>query len=138
MANITRFGVSIEEDLLAAFDSLCQERGWGNRSEAFRHLIRMALNDSQWESSELCGGSLTLIYDHHRHDLARRLMDIQHEHHELIIATLHVHLDHHNCMECLVLKGSPIDVRQLAQKLVSCKGVAYGVFNRAPSSEDLH
>lgn len=138
MGRITRFGISLDEELLAAFDALCHERGWGNRSEAFRHLIRMALNDEQWDESAFCGGSLTLVYDHHRHDLARRLMDIQHEYHDIIVSTLHVHLDHNNCMECLALQGKPDAVRQLAQKLISCKGVAYGAFNRAPSAKDLH
>lgn len=137
MGKITRFGVSLEEDLLAAFDRLCRERGWETRSEAFRHLIRMALNDNQWDKSSFCGGSLTLVYNHHHYDLAQHLMEIQHEYHKNIVATLHVHLDQHNCMECLALQGDPTDMRELAQKLISCKGIAYGAFNRAPSAQDL-
>lgn len=137
MGNLTRFGVSLDADLLAAFDALCRERGYGNRSEAIRDLVRKALNEKQWGEGESGGGTLTLVYDHHRNDLSRRLMAIQHDCHEIIVATMHVHLDHHNCMECLALKGDPAKVRSLADRLASCRGVKYGVFNRAPNGDDL-
>lgn len=137
MGKLARFGISIDEDLLSAFDELCQKNGYANRSEAIRDLIRQAINSEQWGEKDSCGGTLTLVYDHHRHDLAKRLMDIQHDSHEVIVATMHVHLDHANCMECLALKGETTAVRNLAQKLVSCRGVKYGVFNKAPNGEDL-
>lgn len=137
MAELARFGVSLDSSLLEVFDQWCREKGYENRSEAIRDLIRHAINEEQWGSGNQCGGTLTLVYDHHRHDLAKRLVAIQHDHHDVIIATMHVHLDHHNCLECLALKGEPEAVRSLAQKLISCKGVKYGVFNRAPNGEDL-
>lgn len=137
MGKLARFGVSLDEELLADFDNFCKRREYGTRSEALRDLIRGALNDDQWGKSGLCGGTLTLVYDHHRHDLARKLMAIQHEYHDVIVATMHVHVDHHNCMECLALKGDADSVRTLAQRLASCRGVKYSAFNRAPNGEDL-
>lgn len=137
MSKLTRFGVSLEQELLDEFDQLCASRGYSSRSEALRDLIRASLAETQWTKADSCGGSLTLIYDHHKHDLARRLMAIQHDSHGLIIASLHVHLDHDNCLETLVLKGAPADVTALAQNLISCRGVKYGVFNPAPNGKDI-
>lgn len=137
MANLARFGVSLDGELLTAFDRLCESRGYANRSEAIRDLIRQELTEAQWQQGGICSGTLTLVYDHHRHDLARRLMIIQHEHHDLIMASMHVHLDHDNCLETLALKGPAESVRYLAEKLTATRGVKYGAFNRAPNGEKL-
>lgn len=137
MAGLTRFGVSLEQDLLEAFDALCERRGYGSRSEAIRDLIRSAIASDLWQQGGEASGTLSLIYDHHKHDLARRVMAIQHEYHDLIVATLHVHLDHDNCLETLVLKGCAKKISTLAQNLISCRGVKYGVFNPAPQGRDL-
>ncbi len=133
-----RFGVSIEEGLLDSFDALCSQKGYGSRSEALRDLIRKAILEEDWQNETgMRYGTLTLVYDHHRHDLARKIMNIQHEDHDLIITTMHLHLDHDNCLEVLVLKGECVRVGKLAQKLVSCKGVKHGTFTPAPGGKDV-
>lgn len=137
MGKLRRFGVSLENDLLESFDALCADKGYANRSEAIRDLIRGALAQDRWGGSGVGGGVLTLVYDHHKHDLARRLTRIQHDCHDIIITTMHIHLDHDNCLEILVLKGDVQRVRSLSQKLISCKGVKYGVFNPAPEGGDV-
>lgn len=137
MSGVARFGVSLEQELLDAFDKLCATRGYASRSEAIRDLIRSSLASEQWNQGGICSGTLCLVYDHHKHDLARRIMSIQHDFHDLIVATLHVHLDHENCLETLVLKGEARDLTALSQSLISCRGVKYGIFNPAPSGRDL-
>ena len=105
MGKLVRFGVSLDEDLLEPFDALCARKSYSNRSEAIRDLIRKALVEDDWRDAGGQGaGTLTLVYDHHKNDLARRLMKIQHDDHDIIVTTLHVHLDHYNCLEVLVLK----------------------------------
>ena len=127
MGKLTRFGVSLDEELLEPFDALCAVKGYSNRSEAIRDLILKALVAEEWQQADGQGaGTLTLVYDHHKNDLARRLTQMQHDEHDIIIATLHVHLDHHNCLEVLILKGEAARVRALADKLISCKGVKIG------------
>ena len=96
MGNLARFGVSLDEDLLEPFDQLCKRKSYPNRSEAIRDLIRKALVEERWSNDASGAGTLTLVYDHHKNDLARRLMTIQHDDHDLIVTTLHVHLDHYN------------------------------------------
>ena len=138
MGKLTRFGVSLDEELLEPFDALCAVKGYSNRSEAIRDLIRKALVAEEWQQADGQGaGTLTLVYDHHKNDLARRLTQMQHDEHDIIIATLHVHLDHHNCLEVPILKGEAARVRALADKLISCKGVKHGTFSGTTTGQDL-
>lgn len=137
MGKLARFGVSLDEELLEPFDCWLRGKGYATRSEAIRDLIRSALQEARWGKSGMGGGTLTLVYDHHKHDLSRKLINIQHEDHDIIVTTMHVHLDHHNCLEVLVLKGDCQRVLALAEKLVSCRGVVYGAFNPAPTSGEL-
>ena len=137
MGKLARFGVSLDEELLAPFDQLCREKGYTTRSEAIRDLLRGALAQASFGSGRSLRGVLTLVFDHHKHDLSRRLMNLQHDSHDLILTTMHVHLDHSNCMEVLILKGDNDRVRGLSQKLISCRGVKYGIFNPVPEGEEL-
>lgn len=138
MANLARFGVSLREDLLLPFDELCRRKSYTNRSEAIRDLIRRALIQDEWKRLEgEVAGTLTLVYDHHSNDLARRLMDIQHDHYNVVITSMHVHLDHHNCLEVLVLRGDAAAVSSLADRLIACNGVKHGVFVPTTLGKDL-
>ena len=137
MGKLARFGVSLDEDLLEQFDKLLHDKNYATRSEGIRDLIRASILENNWKKSGFGGGTLTLVYDHHKHDLSRKLVNIQHEHHEIIVTTMHVHLDHHTCLEVLVLKGECPDILSLVHKLISCRGVEYGVFNPAPTPEDI-
>lgn len=138
MGSTIRFGVSLDSELLERFDALCAERGYENRSEAIRDLIRNTLVQQEWEASgNDVAATLTLVYDHHKSDLAQKITNLQHDAHHLIITTLHVHLDHHNCLEVLVLKGTGDEVRALGQKLISTKGVMFGKLSLATTGENL-
>jgi len=127
MGKLSRFGVSIDSDLLDRFDSFIKDKGYENRSEALRDLIRDRLVDSVVVGGNgSVVGTVTLIYDHHTRLLPEKLTDLQHEHHEIIISTLHAHLDHKNCLEVIVLRGKSRDVQKLADRLISTKGVRHG------------
>ena len=106
-------------------------------TEVANHRIK-ALVEEEWQHADVvAAGTLTLVYDHHKNDLARKLTRMQHDDHDIIITTLHVHLDHHNCLEVLVLKGDAGRVRALADRLVSCKGVKHGTFSGTTTGQDL-
>src|ERR1041385_4058424 len=106
MSGLSRIGVAIDSGLLDKFDRLIGQRGYTNRSEAFRDLIRDQLVERTWESPEsVVVGTVTLVYDHHVRLLNEKLTSIQHDHHDAILWTLHVHLDHDNCLEVLVVRG---------------------------------
>lgn len=124
---LKRFSIAVEYDLLARFDALLTEEGYSNRSEAVRDLIRDALVKSEWDSEEsITTGAVVLVYDHHKHDLVQKLTDIQHNGYHLIVASLHTHLDEHNCMEIIVTRGTVKQIRSLANRLISTRGVKHG------------
>ena len=127
MEKITRFGVSIEPDLLNKFDKIIKKKGYKNRSEAIRDIIRKNLITERTEdpNSEAIG-TLTMIYDHHAGNLTNRLLDLQHHHHKEILTTTHIHVDHDNCLEVLVLKGKTRNIQKLADNIKSLKGIKHG------------
>ena len=127
MGELSRIGVAIDTALLEKFDELITGRGYTNRSEAFRDLIRDELIRQEWESPDAqVVGTVTLVYDHHVRQLSERLTGMQHDHHHNILSTLHVHLDHDNCLEVLVVKGRAAAVRKIADALIATKGVKHG------------
>jgi len=127
MGTLSRIGVSLDSELLHQFDSFIADKGYENRSEAFRDLIRDRLVSSAVASGNaLVVGTVTLIYDHHTRLLPEKLTDVQHESHAIVISTLHAHLDHENCLEVVVLRGKSKDVQKLADRLISTKGVQHG------------
>lgn len=137
MSELVRFGVSLESDLLAAFDELSRKRGYANRSEALRHLLRKELDEEAVTAPDLqVAGVLSLVYDHHESDLPRRLTSMQHEAHDSVLATLHVHLDRHHCLEIMTLRGRCHTVRELAERLRSTKGVLQGALSLTAMTED--
>ncbi len=123
---LKRFGVSIPDGLLTKFDKYIGEKGYTNRSEALRDLIRKLLVESEWEyGNEDTIGVILLVYDHHKTDLTENLTSIQHGYLNQIYGSFHIHLDHSNCMEILIAKGKPKLIKQIADKLGSTKGVKY-------------
>ena len=139
MAELTRFGISIDERLLERFDAMIGEKGYGNRSEAIRDLIRAALVEEDWErdDNKEMVGTVTLVYNHHTRDLADKLTEQQHSHHDAIVSALHVHLDAHHCLEVVVVRGRAADVRRLAAELIGTKGVKHGKLVTSTSGKDL-
>jgi CopG family transcriptional regulator, nickel-responsive regulator len=128
MSEKERVSLAIEPELLAEFDALVERSGHGNRSEAVRDLIRGRLLEEEFTSSGRAGavGTVTLVYDHTKRDLADRLLEVGHDHHGEVIATLHVHLDHDHCLEVIALRGKPKELRQIADHLIGMKGVQHG------------
>ncbi len=127
MPQLTRFGISMDTRLLEQFDALVARKGYVNRSEAIRDLIRNALVEEQWSrGDEEIVGTVTLVYDHHVRDLADKLTEHQHDHHDAIVSALHVHLDHDHCLEVVVVRGPASRVKRLADELIGTKGVKHG------------
>ncbi|WP_303721319.1 nickel-responsive transcriptional regulator NikR [Malonomonas rubra] len=138
MANLTRFGISIDSRLLSQFDEMIDQKGYVNRSEAIRDLIRAALVEKEWaDDNQQTVATVTLVYDHHTRDLSDKLTEHQHSHHEEIVSTLHVHLDHHHCLEVVVIKGAANRVKRIADELIGTKGVKHGKLVATTTGQNL-
>jgi CopG family nickel-responsive transcriptional regulator len=133
-----RFTISLEASLAAAFDRLIERRGYSNRSEAVRDLLRDKLGEDELarEEAPYCIAALSYVYNHHERDLAERLTEIQHRHHDLTVSTMHAHLDHDECMETVILRGPTAAVRAFADAIRAERGVRHGSLNLVPADMD--
>jgi CopG family nickel-responsive transcriptional regulator len=137
MTELARTGVSLEEDLLKEFDRLITKRGYQNRSEAFRDLIREALLSETVDSNKPVVGTLTLVYDHHVPNLSEKLTEAQHSVGAMVLAATHVHLDHHYCLEVIIMKGKSKELQEVADRLLALRGVELGKLVLTNSGKDL-
>lgn len=137
-----RITITLDDDLVEQFETFRKERGYANRSEAFRDLIRHRLGDEHLAAREDgdCLATLTYVYNHHQRELACRMTQLSHDHHDLAVSTLHVHLDHDNCMETVVLRGGLERVRAFADRVMAQTGVRHGRLYLLPvkASEQTH
>lgn len=140
MSKITRFGVSLESSLLEKFDRLNEQKGYKNRSEAIRDLIREKMVTEEWASSDSAHetvGVFSLVYDHHQRDLNQTLNGIQHRYVDVIVSSTHVHIDHHNCLEVIILRGKQDIIKKISDELASTRGVKHGKLITTSTGENL-
>lgn len=124
---LARYSVSMDARLLEKFDRLIESRGYDNRSEAIRDLIRSALVEEDWAAAaSTVAATVTIVYNHHRGNVAERLAELQHHHVGRVVSSTHVHLDNDNCLEVVILRGRSREIRKLAEELVAIKGVVHG------------
>ena len=137
MSRLVRFGVSMEEPLLRKLDAHCRKEGHPNRSEAIRELVRNLVVEEEWASAGEVAGTILLVFDHHRRDLAGRILRVQHSLHEVIVSTQHIHCDPDNCLEVIVFRGTAADVRRLFFRLKSLRGIKYAMLAPATTGRNL-
>jgi CopG family nickel-responsive transcriptional regulator len=137
MKKLVRFGVSLDHHLLDDFDRLIERKNYTNRSEALRDLIRDNLVGQEWDENKETVGTITIVYDHHVHDLTKKLTDIQHRSHRLVLSAMHVHLDHDHCVEVLVVRGKGADIKKVADTLIGTKGVKHGKLTMTTTGQGL-
>lgn len=139
MAPVQRFTISLDAELAAQFDALIEAKGYENRSEAVRDLIRMGLDDAALQHGARspagwCVATVTYVFDHTERVVSGRVLDLQHDDHDVVVSSLHTHLDHQNCLETVVLRGPVRAVRACAEKLVALRGVRHGNVHVVPLS----
>lgn len=129
-----RFTISLSDDLAAEFDQWIQARGYSNRSEAVRDLLRKEIETKRLVQDQAIHSIATLsyVYNHHERNLAERLTNLQHEAHDLVVSSMHVHLDHDDCLETLFLRGLTQQIRNLTDKLSAETGVRHSALNLVP------
>lgn len=134
----TRFGISLDGDLLRKFDRLIALKGYKARSEAIRDLIRESLVKEEWQAGDTeTAGTITLVYSHHTRELQDTLTELQHHYHSSIISTMHIHLDEHNCLEVLIVKGKGRIIKKIADMLTATRGVKHGKLTLTTTGRDI-
>jgi len=125
MSNITRFSVSLPQDLLEKFDALITSQHYPTRSKAIGDLIRESLVKHEWTSGREVAGAIVLVYDHHKRELSNTLVEVQHNFYKVIVSTQHIHLDHDTCLEIIAVRGKAEVVQELSHKLKALKGILH-------------
>jgi len=137
MAELVRFGISLDSELLHRFDALNTAKHYPSRSEALRDLIRQELVSHEWQQNDRqVAGAITFVYDHHRRALLNQIIDIQHDFQQTIISTQHIHVDRSTCLEIIAVKGSAADIQLLADRLRALKGVRHGIVSMSSLGQD--
>jgi CopG family nickel-responsive transcriptional regulator len=137
MSELVRTGLSLDRELLDRFDAAIAERKYSNRSEAVRDLIRDYLVSQEANANRVVAATLTIVYDHHRPNLTEKLVEAQHHAGGKVLAATHVHLDHHNCLEVVIMKGRSGDLHDLANSILSLRGVKHGQLVVTSTGKDL-
>ncbi|PIE55834.1 MAG: nickel-responsive transcriptional regulator NikR [Desulfobulbus propionicus] len=135
---LRRFSISLDADLLKKFDGYVQQKGYTNRSEAVRDLIRKKIVEEEWDRDGEVVGVVTLVFNHHQAQLQERITELQHRYYQQITSTTHVHMDHHNCLEVTIVKGNARKVEELAEQLMALRGVKDGNLTMSSTGNALH
>lgn len=136
MAQLSRFGVSLDKELLKKFDRYIRQKKYTNRSKAISDLLRQEIIGQQWQEGKEIAGAITIIYDHHKRELLDKLTGIQHDFQKVIISTQHVHLDHNNCLEIIAVKGKAKEAQRLADTLKAVKGIKHGTLSMSTTGKE--
>lgn len=127
MGQVDRFSVSLDLELLAAFDQHIASRGYHNRSEAVRDLIRDLLTSSRAQGSDApIVAILTAVCRHQEADAGRRLRDCLAENAELVGGSLHFPLDAQRDVLAIALSGRSDRVQALADRIQAMRGISHG------------
>ncbi|HMY20907.1 MAG TPA: nickel-responsive transcriptional regulator NikR [Polyangium sp.] len=123
MSDLVRFGVAMERGLLADFDRRIAERGYENRSEAIRDLVRADLVRAAYDQGATVVATITVVFAPHVRGELLRLCDVGPHEPELILASQHVRIDPARHLETFVVRAKADKLTELAGKIAGVKGV---------------
>ncbi len=123
---VARIGVSLEKNLLDALDEYVDDNHFSNRSQAIRHLINKNTVEQKWQCNNYVAGSVTLLYDPGRREIQNQIADVQVDYHDEILSTQRIILAQSKHMEIIAIKGIASRLTELADKLISIKGMQNG------------
>ncbi len=126
MGQVDRFGVSMDAELLAAFDKVIAAKGYGNRSEAIRDLVRDMLLEEDWDSASTAMAVLTFVWDTRVGGLFQRIREVLLSDGSVVLGSMTKSLDATRELEAALLRGPPPTLRSLADRVRALRGVTRG------------
>jgi len=124
--SVSRFGVSLEEELLTALDQYVTENNFSNRSQAIRYLVEKNLVEQKWKCDNLVAGAAVMVYNCQRHEIRTQSADLQFLYRDVVIGIQQFILSEQNCMEIIAVKGASRRLTELSDKLIGIKGIQHG------------
>ncbi len=124
--SVTRFGVSLDEELLKALDDYVSGNRFANRSQAIRHLIEKNLVEEKWKCDNIVAGAVVLVFNNQKKDILKKSSEIQFEYHDVILSVQGFYLNEMNYLEIIAVKGPSHKLTEVSEKLISIKGIQHG------------
>jgi len=122
---VSRFGVSLEEELLTALDQYVTENNFSNRSQAIRYLVEKNLVEQKWKCDNLVAGAVVMVYNCQKHEIRTQSSDMQLQYRDVVIGVQQFNLNEQNCMEIIAVKGTSRRLTELSDKLIGIKGIQH-------------
>ncbi|HII79518.1 MAG TPA: nickel-responsive transcriptional regulator NikR [Methanosarcina sp.] len=134
---LMRIGVSLPGELLDKFDKTLMKRGYSSRSEGIRDAIRTYNQYYEW-MQQIKGSrtaTISIVYDCSKKGVTSTLAEIQHEYMDMINSSIHFHMEGNLCFEVIILKGEGEQIVDLAQRILSIKGVKHSRLITVPEEK---
>jgi CopG family nickel-responsive transcriptional regulator len=124
--SVSRFGVSLDEELLKALDEFVADNQFANRSQAIRHLIEKNLTEEKWKCDNIVAGAVVLVFNNQKRELLKRSSEIQFEYNDVILSVQGFYLNEINYLEIIAVKGPSKRLTEVSEKLIGIKGIEHG------------
>ena len=125
-ANMKRFGVSLEDELLESLDQYVISEGFANRSQAIRFLVEKNLAEHKWQCNHIVAGTIFIIYDQKRSDICAKISRIQIENQGLVLSSSQHYINEETCLHVATVMGEARQLTELADKMTAIKGIRHG------------
>jgi CopG family transcriptional regulator, nickel-responsive regulator len=131
---LMRIGISLPGELLNKFDEALMKRGYSSRSEGIRDAIRTYNQHYEWmqQIKGTRAATVSIVYDCSKRGVTSTLAEIQHEYIDMINSSVHFHMEENLCFEVIILEGEGKKIVELAQRLLSIKGVRHSRLTTIP------
>lgn len=124
--SVTRFGVSLDEDLLKALDNYVNENAFANRSQAIRHLIEKNMVEEKWKCDNVVAGAIVLVFNNEKKEILKRSSEIQYEYSKVVLSSQGFYLNEINFLQIIAVKGPSRTLTEISDKLIGIKGIQHG------------
>ena len=124
--SVSRFSVSLEEELLEALDSYVKENLFPNRSQAIRALIERNRVEKKWQCNNLVAGAVVLVHPSSRKDVLNRSFEVLSQFAGVILSSQRFFIENDHIMEVITVKGTAHTLTELSDQLIGIKGIEHG------------
>jgi len=123
---VSRFSVSLEEELLEALDSFVLDNKYPNRSQALRALIEKNIVEKKWQCNNIVAGAIVLVHNNTKPEITTKLNEFQSKYSDIILSSQRFYLGSDSCIEIVAVKGTAHKLTELSDLLLGIKGIAHG------------
>jgi len=124
--SVSRFGVSLDEELLKALDKFVEDNAFPNRSQAIRHLIEKNMVEEKWKCDNIVAGAVILVYNQDKKEILKKSSDIQYQFKDFVLSCQGFYLNDLNYMEIIAVNGPSRVLTEISDKLIGIKGIQHG------------